>query len=168
MLVGAADVREKSSSLSRLVEHRAIRGADHFQQFKEESKMILDRVVRAVGVSCLGVAMLAVATSAAAVEKRKGVTPLLRLGPQEASSSTLSAAGGPLYLLRTCQTGHSTAGPVVGQCYDPYQMRLAYGTDALIKAGYDGKGQTIVIVDAFQSPNIVQQQNFFNTYYGLP
>ena len=40
--------------------------------------------------------------------------------------------------------------------------------DTLINAGFDGKGKTIVIVDAFQSPNIVQQLNFFDTFYGLP
>jgi subtilase family serine protease len=47
-------------------------------------------------------------------------------------------------------------------------MRTAYGIDSLIGAGYDGKGKTIVIVDAFQSPHIVAQLNYFDTFYGLP
>ena len=47
-------------------------------------------------------------------------------------------------------------------------MRHAYHTDNLIKAGFDGKGKTIVIVDAFQSPNIVGELNTFDTFYGLP
>jgi subtilase family serine protease len=55
-----------------------------------------------------------------------------------------------------------------GTCYDPYQMRHAYNIDKLISAGFDGKGKTIVIIDAFQSPNIVQQLNFYNSFYGLP
>jgi subtilase family serine protease len=46
-------------------------------------------------------------------------------------------------------------------------MRHAYQIDSLIAAGYDGTGHTIVIIDAFQSPNIVQQLNYFNTFYGL-
>ena len=62
-----------------------------------------------------------------------------------------------------CQVGLS-----VGQCYDPYQMRHAYQIDSLINAGYDGKGHTIVIVDAFQSPNIVSQLNIWDAFYGLP
>jgi subtilase family serine protease len=47
-------------------------------------------------------------------------------------------------------------------------MRRAYQTDTLIAAGYTGAGHTIVIVDAYQSPNIVQQLNFYDGFYGLP
>ena len=47
-------------------------------------------------------------------------------------------------------------------------MRHAYNIDTLISAGFTGKGKTIVIVDAFQSPNIVGQLNFYNSFYGLP
>jgi subtilase family serine protease len=47
-------------------------------------------------------------------------------------------------------------------------MRHAYNIDNIISAGYTGSGTTIVIIDAFQSPNIVQQLNFYNTFYGLP
>jgi subtilase family serine protease len=46
-------------------------------------------------------------------------------------------------------------------------MRHVYNIDKLISAGYDGKGKTIVIVDAFQSPNIVQQLNTYISFYGL-
>jgi hypothetical protein len=38
-----------------------------------------------------------------------------------------------------------------GACYDPYQIRHAYHTDFLIGVGFDGKGKTIVIIDAYQS-----------------
>ena len=31
-----------------------------------------------------------------------------------------------------------------------------------------GHGRTIVILDAFQSPNIVQQLNTYDSFYGLP
>jgi subtilase family serine protease len=83
------------------------------------------------------------------------------LGPQAIPASV----AGPNYGLFTCQ--------VIGLSptrtgYDPYQMRHAYNIDKLISAGYDGKGKTIVIIDAFQSPNIVQQLNFYNSFYGLP
>jgi subtilase family serine protease len=75
------------------------------------------------------------------------------------------AVAGPNYGLFTCQ--------VVGlnpthTCYDPFQMRHAYGIDNLINAGFDGKGKTIIIVDAFQSPNIAAQLNFYDAFYGLP
>src|SRR6202795_4115543 len=70
---------------------------------------------------------------------------------------------GPDYGLFTCQVGLSSR-----TCYDPYQMRRAYSVDKLISAGFNGAGKTIVIVDAFQSPNIVQELNFYNSFYGLP
>jgi len=89
--------------------------------------------------------------------------PFLKVGPQATPANAASPS--PNYSLFTCQ--------VIGlspntTCYDPYQIRHAYNTDALIDAGIDGRGKTIVIVDAFQSPNIVQQLNFYNTFYGLP
>jgi len=85
--------------------------------------------------------------------------PFLEKGPQAIPASV----AGPGYGLFSCQVGLS-----VGQCYDPYQMRHAYGIDTLISAGFDGHGKTIVIVDSFQSPNIVDQLNYFDTFYGLP
>lgn len=51
---------------------------------------------------------------------------------------------------------------------DPYQMRHAYNINSLLEAGFDGRGKTIVIIDAYQSPNIVQQLNFYNSFYALP
>lgn len=92
-------------------------------------------------------------------KRRSSVSPFIKVGPQE----TQSSVAGPGYGLFSCQVGLST-----GACYDPYQMRHAYNTDALINAGFDGRGKTIVIVDAYQSPNIVQQLNFWNNFYGLP
>ncbi len=71
--------------------------------------------------------------------------------------------GSPQYGLFGCQVGLS-----VGQCYDPYQMRHAYQIDSLISAGFDGYGHAVVIVDAFQNPNLVSQIATYNTFYGLP
>jgi subtilase family serine protease len=94
-----------------------------------------------------------------ATSKHSVVSPFLKVGPQAIAANAAS----PNYGLFTCQVGLSTH-----VCYDPYQMRHAYNTDALINAGFDGRGKTIVIVDAFQSPNIVQQLNYYNAFYGLP
>jgi subtilase family serine protease len=108
------------------------------------------KTVAIAGLSCLAPGSLA-----------SGASPFLKVGPKAIPSDT----AGPNYGLFTCQ--------VVGlspsrTCYDPYQMRHAYNIDTLIQAGFDGRGKTIVIVDAFQSPNIVQQLNFYNSFYGLP
>jgi subtilase family serine protease len=95
-------------------------------------------------------------------DARTPVSPFLQKGPQ-AVLAEVSAAS-PDYGLFTCQLGLEP--DVI--CYDPYQMRTAYNVDKLIAAGFTGKGKTIVIVDAFQSPRIVDQLNTYNTFYGLP
>ena len=135
--------------------------AERFLQFEEEPQMSLDRLVRVGGMLCLGVVTLTVATSAVSAERRNGVSPFLSVGPK----AVASAAAGPAYGLFTCQVIGRSPGVT---CYDPYQMRHAYQTDSLISAGYDGTGQTIVIIDAFQSPTIVSDLATFNAFYGLP
>lgn len=52
--------------------------------------------------------------------------------------------------------------------YSPAEVQSAYGLKALHKAGWTGKGQTIVIVDAFGSPTIRKDANTFSDFYGLP
>ncbi|HTS63900.1 MAG TPA: S53 family peptidase [Candidatus Acidoferrales bacterium] len=99
--------------------------------------------------------------SAGSKPKRGWVSPFLKVGSRATPSGAFSAN----YGLFTCQ--------LMGQspdetCYDPYQVRHAYGIDTLVSAGFDGRGKTIVIIDSFQSPNIKQQLNIYNTFYGLP
>jgi subtilase family serine protease len=53
-------------------------------------------------------------------------------------------------------------------CYSPQQMQTAYGLTPLLQAGYDGKGQTIVIVDSFGTPTILADLQTFDATYGLP
>ncbi len=102
---------------------------------------------------------------AMAAHPRHSVAPFLVAGPQATPSGTMAGSVGAQYGLFTCQVTGLNPGTT---CYDPYQMRAAYGVDSLISQGYAGTGHTIVIIDAFQSPNIVQQLNFYNSFYGLP
>ncbi len=53
------------------------------------------------------------------------------------------------------------------RCYGPYQMRVAYDIQPVLQAGINGAGQTIVIIDAFQSPTIRQDLATFNSAFGL-
>jgi subtilase family serine protease len=53
-------------------------------------------------------------------------------------------------------------------CYGPAAIRSAYGVDKLIANGFDGKGETIVIIDAFGSPTAEQDLATFDTLFGLP
>jgi subtilase family serine protease len=61
----------------------------------------------------------------------------------------------------------STA-PALPPCgYGPKEIQAAYGIDKLIAKGLDGRGQTIVIVDAFGSPTIEGDAKDFSDSYGL-
>ena len=53
-------------------------------------------------------------------------------------------------------------------CYSPQQMRTAYGVDKLINQGFDGHGRTIVIIDAFQNPSMLDDLATFDAVFGLP
>jgi len=53
-------------------------------------------------------------------------------------------------------------------CYSPQQIQNAYGLTPILKAGYTGAGQTIVIIDSFGTPTIAQDLHTFDTTYGLP
>jgi len=54
------------------------------------------------------------------------------------------------------------------RCYSPQQIATAYSYTDLYKAGITGKGTTIVIVDAFQSPTILADLKAFDATFGLP
>lgn len=54
------------------------------------------------------------------------------------------------------------------QCYGPSQIRNAYDIQPVLNAGITGKGRTIVIIDAFQSPTIQHDLQLFDTVFGLP
>jgi len=117
------------------------------------------RVAPILATLALVVALVPAAAGAA----RAGsiASPSLVLGPK----ATPVAATTTSYGLFSCQVGQDTSGAV---CYDPYQMRHAYSIDKLIAAGYTGSGKTIVIVDSFQSPNIVEELNTFDAQWDLP
>jgi subtilase family serine protease len=54
-------------------------------------------------------------------------------------------------------------------CYPPSFLKAAYDFPATTGwGGLDGRGQTIVIVDAFGSPTIQSDLNKFDTTFGLP
>jgi subtilase family serine protease len=53
-------------------------------------------------------------------------------------------------------------------CYSPEQIQKAFGLDSLYRQGYDGKGQTIVILGTGNTPNIEKDLKAFDKAWGLP
>jgi subtilase family serine protease len=124
--------------------------------------MNFDRTLRFVWASFLwSLSLVVLSQPAMAAGPRHTMSPFLRLGSQETPDATPAGVVGPQYHIFTCQRGLA-----LGACYDPYQMRRAYQIDTLINAGFDGSGQTIVIVDAFQNPALATQMVTFDALYG--
>ncbi len=59
------------------------------------------------------------------------------------------------------------AAPSLDGGYTPAQIRTAYELNPLRKAGIDGKGQSIVIVDSFGSPTIAHDLGVFDRQFHL-
>lgn len=53
-------------------------------------------------------------------------------------------------------------------CYSPQQLWNAYGLMPLLNAGYNGTGQTIVIIESFGSPTAEADLKAFDAAYALP
>ena len=53
-------------------------------------------------------------------------------------------------------------------CYSPQQLRNAYGLTPLLDSGYNGAGQTIVIIESFGSPTVEADLKSFDAAYNLP
>ena len=53
-------------------------------------------------------------------------------------------------------------------CYQPFQLRSAYDLAPLYAQGINGRGETIVIVDAFGSPTIQSDLATFDQAFNLP
>ena len=54
------------------------------------------------------------------------------------------------------------------KCYTPLQYRVAYDLNPLYASGVTGAGKTIVIVDSFGSPTIVNDLKTFDAQFGFP
>lgn len=52
--------------------------------------------------------------------------------------------------------------------YVPQQYQTAYGESALLRAGIDGRGQTVAITDAYASPTIFEDAQKYNQVHHQP
>jgi subtilase family serine protease len=76
-------------------------------------------------------------------------------------------------ILKTGQSGNAQyqfscqAPTATVRCYSPQQIRAAYSIQPLLNKGITGKGSTIVIIDAYQSPTVQQDLDTFDSTFGL-
>ncbi len=86
--------------------------------------------------------------------------PLIQVAPDD----NIEATGGPFACTTPPPIRHST----FFHCYIPSDIFAAYGVKALHDEGTTGKGQTIVIVDAYGSPTALNDLQVFSTTFRLP
>jgi subtilase family serine protease len=119
---------------------------------------------------------VATASAAALVAAFGG---LAGLSAPEAAGAATSGAQQPVIFIHPGVLHAGRAGnqpPTTAQCeaafqiacYQPAQIQQAYNLPALYARGVDGAGTTIVIVDSFGSPTIVNDLNVFDQQFGLP
>ncbi len=53
-------------------------------------------------------------------------------------------------------------------CRTPFDLRVVYGLQSLIKQGFTGKGQTVVDIVSYGSPTLQQDMDVFDRQFGLP
>jgi len=84
-------------------------------------------------------------------------------------TESLLSSGTPYPDVTLSGNGYATASGSLGGCgYTPPEIQKAYGLETLYKKGFNGAGQTIVIIDWCGSPTIRSDANAFSAAYGLP
>jgi subtilase family serine protease len=53
-------------------------------------------------------------------------------------------------------------------CYSPIQLQTAYDLQPALNAGFNGRGETIAVVDSFGSPTITRDLAWFDRDFALP
>jgi subtilase family serine protease len=81
------------------------------------------------------------------------------------TSQTFTTSG---TLPQATYTGNEYTPAASGCGYTPNDIHTAYNLNALYAEGFDGTGQTIVIVDWCGSPNVMSDTNAFSSQFNLP
>src|SRR6185503_6562622 len=92
-----------------------------------------------------------------------GFAPAVGVNPHHLRAGK-PATHGDQQVLFNCQV----PGAFVVRCFGPDQIRTAYNIQPLLDKGVTGKGRTIVIIDAFNPPNVQDELDTFTDTWGLP
>jgi subtilase family serine protease len=118
-----------------------------------------------------GAAMTAIAALAAA---SAAVAPVAIAAAAPAAANAVQPV--PFATGHILVAGHLSQPPTTAYCeahygfacYQPFQLQRAYDLAPLFSRGIEGRGETIVIVDAFGSPSIASDLRTFDSETGLP
>jgi subtilase family serine protease len=115
------------------------------------------RQLRVATAGLVGALALTIGSPAAVLVPALAVHPLPSISGREFTDS-----------LTPPTTAQCRASARPFACYAPFQIQAAYDLTPLFERGVDGRGRTIVIVDAFGSPTIQSDLHTFDQVFGLP
>jgi len=118
---------------------------------------------RALGLAGIAAAVGVALVGASASSAAGPATHPINVSP-EISGPHLMSSGSHTF---SCQ-GLPIDGSQGPRCYQASQIQQAYGYSGLFASGVDGKGKTIVIVDAFSNPSIASDLKDFDRDMELP
>jgi subtilase family serine protease len=121
-------------------------------------------IVLATGVTALAAGIMAAAAPAGSAATR----PATSAG---ATTPGIIATPGAVRMGKATQSPPSTAFCKANygiDCFSPQQIRTVYNLAPVYANKVTGKGETIVIVDAFGSPTMAHDLSVFDKAYGLP
>jgi subtilase family serine protease len=116
--------------------------------------------------------LLGFALTAAVAVALAGASASSAAGPTTHPIVVSPEMSGPHRMSAASRTFSCQALPIDGsqgpRCYTAGQIEQAYGYSGLLASGVDGRGKTIVIIDAFSSPTIASDLKDFDRDMGLP
>jgi subtilase family serine protease len=118
-------------------------------------------VVTTAAAAITALSLAGASAPMASAAKAHKMTPAVGAHPTLVSAGAVQSDGQVKFGCQTVRPGRLT-------CYGPDQIRAAYSIQPLLDKGKDGKGRTIVIVDAFSPPGAASDLAHFSAVWGLP
>jgi subtilase family serine protease len=117
--------------------------------------------VAATAAAAVALTVTGAAAPSAVASAAHGVTPAIGAHPHLVKAGSPSPTGQVKFGCQTVRPGRLT-------CFGPDQIRAAYSIQPLLDKGFTGKGRTIVIVDAYSPPAVLQDLQTFDSTWGIP
>jgi subtilase family serine protease len=122
-------------------------------------------LITRLGIALTAAATIGAACVAAATHSNAATRVAHRIQVHPQVGPAVRTPGGTLHFACQDRPLDGSQGP---RCYQPAQIRTAYNVAPLINSGIDGRGRTIVIVDAYDNPYIGTDLQIFDATFGLP
>ncbi len=122
-------------------------------------------------IALAGLALVVIIVPLVLLALSRGPSPIVS-NPQTTATSgpaaTPTSQGAVFKPDGTAPTSEQCESRIGVPCYSPEQIQQAFNLNPLYRQGYDGKGQTIVVIGAGHSANVENDLKAFDKAWGLP